>query len=100
MSQFAFIIGYSIFCFALSAVVMKFLRTWWVYFIVAPLVPPMLLIAIDVLWRGFLDTWASIAFVVSWLIALGCSVAYYIAKRIADSRRDPGQSTGSEPSSS
>lgn len=95
MSQFAFIIGYSVFCFGLSAVVMKFLRTWWVYFIVAPILPPMLLIAIDVLWRGFLDTWASIAFVVSWLIAFACSLAYYIARRIADSKREPRGSTES-----
>jgi hypothetical protein len=95
MSQLAFIIGYSIFCFGISAVVMRFLRTWWVYFIVAPILPPMLLIAIDALWRGFLDTWASIAFVVSWVIAFACSLSYYMVRRFAGPRREPKESTES-----
>jgi len=84
MSQIAVIVGYSIVCFGLSALVMRYLKTWWVYFIVAPLLPPLLLVAADMLFRGVLDTWAGIAFVVAWLIALGCSLAYFVAKRIGD----------------
>jgi len=33
-----------------------------------------------------MDTWADIAFVVSWLIAFGCALLYYLIKRGLDKR--------------
>ena len=73
---------YCMFCFIVSAVVMKFLKTTWVYFVVSATLPPMVLTAADALWRGYLDTWASIGFIVAWLTALGCALAYYIVMKL------------------
>ena len=55
MDQVAFMVEYCLFCVAVSAVVMRFLKTWWAYFIVAVTLPAMIVIGADVLWRGFLD---------------------------------------------
>lgn len=82
MDQVAFIVGYCLFCVAVSAVVMGFLKTWWAYFIVAATAPAMIVIGADALWRGFLDAWADIAFIVAWLIAFGCALGYYILRRL------------------
>jgi hypothetical protein len=92
MDQYVFIAGFCLFCFAVSATAMKFLKTTWVYFLTSATVPAMVLVAVDALWRGSLDTWADIAFVVSWLIAFGCALVYYLIKRALDKRsgRSPG----------
>ena len=84
MNQFVFIVGYCLFCVAVSAVVMKFLKTWWVYFIVSATLPAMIVVGADVFWRGFLDAWADIAFIVSWLIAFGCALGYYVLRQLID----------------
>jgi len=86
MDQYVFIAGFCLFCFAVSATAMKFLKTTWVYFLTSATVPAMVLVAVDALWRGFLDTWADIAFVVSWIIAFGCALCYYLIKRGLDKR--------------
>ena len=78
MNQFVFIAGYCLFCIAVSTVVMRFLKTWWAYFIVSATLPAMTVIGVDALWRGFLDAWADIAFVVAWLIAFACALGYYV----------------------
>lgn len=82
MDQVAFIVGYCLFCVAVSAVAMKFLKAWWAYFVVASALPAMIVIGADALWRGFLDAWADIAFIVAWLIAFGCALGYYILMRL------------------
>jgi amino acid transporter len=86
MYQSIIILGYCVFSFVVSAVVMKFLKTTWVYFLISATLPPMVLMAVDAVWRGYLDTWASIAFVVSWLIAFGCALVYYVIIRLAGKR--------------
>lgn len=86
MNQSIFILGYCLFCFAVSAVVMKFLRTTWVYFLVSATLPPMLFIGAVSLWHGYLDAWSDIAFMVSWLIAFGCALVYYVVRRLVDKR--------------
>jgi hypothetical protein len=90
MNQVAFIVGYCLFCIAVSAAVMKFLKTWWAYLIVSATLPAMIVIGADALWRGFLDAWADIAFVVAWLIALGCALAYYVSWRLISKGRTKG----------
>jgi hypothetical protein len=70
-----------------SAVARKYLRTTWVYIIVSATLPPMILIAADALWRGHLDTWATIAFVVAWLIALVFALAYLAIVRLAAKKK-------------
>lgn len=77
------VLGYLLLCFVVSAVVRKYLKTTWVYFIVSATLPPMVLTAADALWRGYLDTWASIGFIVAWLTALGCAVVYYVVMKLA-----------------
>ena len=93
MNQYVFIAGFCLFCFAVSAAAMKFLKTRWVYFLTSATVPAIVLVAVDALWRGFLDTWADIAFVVSWLIAFGCALLYYVIKRGLDKRSGSSPST-------
>lgn len=80
MDQIAFILGYCFFCFTVSAAVLKFLKTWWAYFIISATLPPAVVIGADALWRGFLDAWADIAFLVAWLIAFGCAFGYYVIR--------------------
>ena len=77
------VLGYILLCFAVAAVVRKYLKTTWVFFIVAATLPPMLLTAFDALWRGYLDTWAGIGFIVAWLTAFGCALVYYLAIKLA-----------------
>ena len=55
MDQYVFIAGFCLFCFAVSATAMKFLKTRWVYFLTSATVPAMVLVAVDALWRSFLD---------------------------------------------
>lgn len=86
------VLGYCLLCFVVSAVVRRYVKTTWVYFIVAATLPPMILLAADALWRGYLDTWASIGFIVAWLTAFGCALAYYIVMWLAGRR-----SANSEP---
>jgi hypothetical protein len=74
---------YCLFCFIVSALVMRFLKTTWVYFIVSATLPPMVLTAADALWQGSIDTWAGIGFIVAWLTALGCALAYFIVMKLA-----------------
>jgi hypothetical protein len=84
--NFVIVLTYCAFCVVVCAAATTFLRTWWAYFIVSSIVPPMILVGLDVVWRGYLDAWADIAFLTSWLIAFGCSISYYIARRIATRR--------------
>ena len=89
MNQFIAIIGYCLFCIVVSAVAMKYLKTWWVYFIISVTLPPMMLVGADALWRGYLDAWADIAFIVAWLIAFGCALGYYLVRRLIDRSGHP-----------
>jgi hypothetical protein len=90
MSQTVFIIGYCLFCLAISAVVMIFLKTTWVYFLVSATLPAVLFVGGVAVWDGHLDAWSDIAFMVSWLIALGCSFVYYVTRRLgAKGKADP-----------
>jgi hypothetical protein len=97
MDQVAFIAGYCLFCIAVSAVAMRYLKAWWAYFVVASTLPAMIVIGADALWRGFLDAWADIAFIVAWLIAFGCALAYYVLMRVigkgGGSKDQPKEST-------
>jgi hypothetical protein len=92
MNQAAFIVGYCLFCVAVSAVVMRYLKTWWVCLIVSATLSAMIVIGADALWRGFLDAWADIAFVVSWLIAFGCALGYYVVTRLIGKGDAKGES--------
>jgi len=89
------VLGYLLFCLVVAAVVRKYLKTTWVYFIVSATLPPMVLTAVDALWRGYLDTWASIGFIVAWLTAFGCAFAYYIVMWLArrkNAKNEPKES--------
>jgi hypothetical protein len=79
-----FVIGYCLLSVAVSALVMKFLKTTWVYLVVSSLLPPMIFVGGTAVWHGHLDAWSDIAFIVSWLISLGCALAYYVLRRLMD----------------
>jgi len=95
MNQSAIILGYCVFSFVVSAVALKFLKTTWVYFLVSATLPPLVVMAADALWRGYIDTWANIAFIVAWLIAFGCALVYYVIMRLA-ARKDGRKSHADE----
>ena len=90
------ILGYVVLCFVVAAVAKRFLRTIWVYFLVAATLPPMFLIAADVLFRGHLDAWADIAFIVAWLIGLGCAAAYFAVMQLTG-RKDLSKGKPEQP---
>lgn len=58
---------------------MRFFKTTWVYFLVATLLPPLILVLAGAFERGYFDSWALIAFIVAALIALACCSVYYVA---------------------
>lgn len=91
MNQFIFIAGFCLLCFAVSVTVMRLLKTTWVYLLVSATLPAMVLVGVDAMWRGYLDAWIDIAFVLSWLIAFGCAVVYYLVRRVMD-RNNPDPS--------
>lgn len=80
MNQFIFVVGYCLFSVAIAAVVMRFLKTTWVYFLVSSLLPPMIFVGATALWHGYLDAWSDLAFIMSWLISFGCTLGYYILR--------------------
>jgi phosphotransferase system glucose/maltose/N-acetylglucosamine-specific IIC component len=95
----AIVLFYCLFCLVVSGVAMRYLRTMWVYFIVSATLPPMVLLAADALWRGYIDTWAGIGFIVAWLTALGCAFVYYFVMRLAHKRDRAKSETGGPVSS-
>ena len=89
------VLGYLLLCFVVSAVVRRYLKTTWVYFIVSATLPPMVLTAADALWRGELE-WVGIGFIVAWLTAFGCALAYYVVMWLAhrkNARNEPQKSS-------
>lgn len=78
------IVVYCVSCVFVSAAVMKFLKTRWVYFVVSSTLPPVLLTLADALWQGDVSSWAAIGFVVAWLIALFCASTYYLLIRLVE----------------
>jgi hypothetical protein len=87
VDQYAFIAGFCMVCFGISAAGWKIFKSRWVYFFVSTTLPPMMLVAIDAMWTGYLDTWASIAFVVSMSISFACALAYFIFRKIVESKK-------------
>jgi hypothetical protein len=91
MQSYVFIVGYC----ALSGIVAHlvqrkvkgFVGTW----LLSPTLSAIILQIVAYLYLGYVDAWADIAFVTSWLIALACSVAMslvrFIWKRIVDTRQ-------------
>jgi hypothetical protein len=88
MGQYIFIAGFCLFCVAISAIAMKVLKTTWVYFLVSTTLPTMALVGVDVMWRGYLDAWADIAFAVSMLIAFTCALGYYLFRHVVGKGRN------------
>jgi hypothetical protein len=88
---------YCLFCFIVSGVVMRFLKTTWVYLVVAATLPPMALTGVDALWSGHLDSWAGIGFIVAWLAALGCALIYYIVMKLARRKNAKSEPKESAP---
>jgi hypothetical protein len=85
MNQYAVVAVYCLFCLAACALVMRFLKTSWAYFVAAATLPALITMGAGALWRGFVDAWADIAFVMAWLIAFGCAlVCYIVTLLIAD----------------
>ena len=79
--------AYCLLCFFVSAVSKNYLKRAWTYFIVSATLPPVVFLGGIALVSGYLDGWAKIAFVPMWFTALGCSVVYYLLKRLIDRKR-------------
>lgn len=74
MSQFELVFLYCLLCLAIAAGLLHALKTTWVYLVVSSLLPPMLVLGIDSLWRGGVSVWADIVFVMLLLIAIGVAL--------------------------
>lgn len=97
MTQLMFFVIYIAVSFAVSALVMKFLRNAWLYFLVAPVIPPALFIGGVFLFRGHLNAWSDVAFVISWALALACAATYFGIRRFAMRVQAPGEAGKREP---
>jgi hypothetical protein len=87
VDQYSFIAGFCVFCFLVSAGALRIFKSTWVYFFVSTTLPAMLLVGADAIWRGYLDAWADIAFVVSMFISLACALAYFIFRKTVESKK-------------
>lgn len=98
MSTALFFILYCAVCFVVSGVTFRLVKIAWLYFLISATVPAALYIGGASLWRGHLNAWSDVAFVLSWFLALGCAIAYYVARRFASKEQPPGDKPiNSEP---
>ncbi len=95
MMNYLYIAAYCVLALGVSAITFRWVRTFIAFAFVAPTVSALLLQGIVFLYLGYMDAWAIIAFVTSWLIALACAAAYFFAKRAFDKREQnpPGPVT-------
>ncbi len=93
MTNYLYVTAFCVLAFGVSAIVFRWVKTFIAFAFVSPTVSALLVQGIVFLYLGYVDAWAYIAFVTSWLIALGCTVFYYFAKRAFDKRKQtaPGQ---------
>lgn len=99
MPTFAVLTAYCLVCFVVAAIALRFMRSRLVYFAIAATAPPAGLVLIDVIQRGYLDAWASVAFGFAWLFSAACATAYYVAhQRLATRRRGAVSSFHDRPS--
>jgi hypothetical protein len=80
MASQGIVLFYCLLAIVVSALALKFLRTTWVYFLVASLLPPMFLIGGDAVRQGQFSVWDDIVFVVLTLIAFGIAIGLFIIR--------------------
>jgi hypothetical protein len=69
---------YLVLCVVIAGICHRFVKTRWVYFLTASLVPPLLMVGGDSVWHGRISVWADIVFIVLCLIAFGISVVVHL----------------------
>ena len=84
MSTALFFVLYCAVCFVVSAVTARLVKVTWLYFLISATIPAVLFIGGASVWRGYLTAWSDVAFVLSWLLALCCSIAYHVARRLSN----------------
>jgi hypothetical protein len=87
MMNYLYIAAFCALAFGVSAIVFRWVKTFIAFAFVSPTVSALLLQGIVFLYLGYVDAWAGIAFVTSWLIAFGCAVVYFLVKRTLDKRK-------------
>jgi hypothetical protein len=86
------IVAYCIVAIVVTAIGLKFLKTRWVYLLVGSLLPPMLFIGGDALWRGTFSVWDDVVFVVLTFIALGIAVGLLLGRLVWLKLKPPQES--------
>jgi hypothetical protein len=82
MQSYLFIAGYCALSSIVALLVQRKFRGLIGVGILSPLLSAIVLQVIAYAYLGYVDAWADIAFVTSWLIALVCSVAIMLLRQI------------------
>jgi predicted permease len=86
---------YCLVAFGVSAAIHRYTKRFLVYVLASATAPALLLVIIDTLMRGYVESWAYVAFVGAWLIAFACALIYYFGRLLIDKRS--AQKINSEP---
>ena len=79
MRAYIFVAGYCALASVVALLTQRTIRGFaWTAVLLSPTLSAIILQIIGYLYLGYFDAWADIAFVTSWLIALGCAVAMYL----------------------
>ena len=82
MGQILFVIGLVVGTAMWSAFVLRFTRSYLPFILIAATAPAVCVIAADAVWRGYLDAWADVGFIVTWfLAAVSATVIFVIGRR-------------------
>jgi hypothetical protein len=80
MPSYLFIIGYCVLASVVALVVQQFVPRFIWLALLAPTLAAIALQIIVYLYLGYVDAWADIAFITTWLIALACTTAVYVLR--------------------
>ena len=75
MQSLIFIAGYCALCIIVALVVQRYVRGFVPGILLSPTISAIILQIVAYLHLGYVDAWADIALVTTWLIALACTLA-------------------------
>ena len=88
MNTFLSLTAYCALGLALAGTMRLLTKTFWVFLLASATGSALLLQVFGYLYLGYVDDWAYIVFVPSWLIGLGCALTYHVLARMVASMKD------------
>lgn len=82
MPSYLYIVGFCVIASVVALVTSQFVRRYVWLALLAPTVAAALLQLMFYLHLGYVDAWADVAFVTTWLIAFACTTAVYFLQRL------------------